>query len=220
MRVVLLDPTNARSHTANFWNTGVINPPRPLQPQQFPQITWNPLRPLTTTPAAITEVRIEQQDTKYGYLLTVRRKLDEDSNGDLVLGPGEDINGNGFLDRGNGSASVDVVVYHRRDFNLAAEIPLYSSSGFVKDENSVMVTVPKDLKYKSGGYLLDATNLRWYRIESSTITAKNSASAEVLFTLQQPIIEDANPNPPLPGRDPVAVILTSHVIQVFQLGEF
>ena len=35
MRVVLLDPTNARSHTANFWNTGVINPPRPLQPQQF-----------------------------------------------------------------------------------------------------------------------------------------------------------------------------------------
>lgn len=219
MRVVLLDPTSARSHTANFENTGVVTPTPPLQPQ-LRQITWDPLRPLTTTPAAITEVRVEQQDTKYSYLLTVRRKLDEDRDGDLVLDPGEDINGNGFLDRGNGSASVDVVVYHRRDFNLAAEIPLYSSSGFVKDENSVMVTVPKDLKYKSGGYLLDATNLRWYRIESSTITAKNSASAEVLFTLQQPIIEDANPNPPLPGRDPVAVILTSHVIQVFQLGEF
>jgi hypothetical protein len=204
MRVLLLDPTNAQSHIAEVLATGIT--------PQNRQLSWSPLRPLPlTNRTAITDVRLEHQEIKYSYLLTVRRQLDEDRNGDLVLSPGEDINSNGFLDRGNGSASVDVVVYHRREFNLAAEKPLYSSSGFVKNRNAVMVTVPKGLSYKKGGYLLDATNLRWYRIESAQIASSTSTGANVLFTLQQPIIEDAPPS--LNG-----VILSSHVVQVFHLG--
>ena len=204
MRVVLLDPTNAQSHTAGVTASGVNTTTR--------QLSWDQKRPLSAANrAAITEVRLQHQEFKYSYLLTVRRQLDEDKNGNLVLDAGEDFNGNGFLDRGNGSASVDVVVYHRRDFNLAAEVPLFSPSGFVKDKTAVMVYVPTGFKYKNGGYLLDATNLRWYRIESGVASSTTSTGANVLFTLQQPIIEDARPSPN-------AVILSSHVIQVFQLG--
>jgi len=147
-------------------------------------IEWNRALPMAAT-ANIDEIRVQQQELKYTCLFTVRRE-------------------------GNGLASVDVVVFLRRSFILDDETPVFSATGFQLGKQTVTVTIPpnSNITYRSGGYVLDTRNLRWYRIASVTETT----ATERVIELQQTIVEKADPGPN-------AAILMPNVVQVFQLGD-
>jgi hypothetical protein len=164
-------------------------------------IEWDRALPMAAA-ANIDEIRVQQQDLKYTCLFTVRRE-------------------------GNGTASVDVVVFLRRSFILDDERPVHCSR-FEQGKQTITVTnVPVDMSVRPGGYVLDTHNLRWYQIASVTETTVNSI-VFFLIELQQTIVENApevEPNPPnqlCPGNlwaRPNAAILMPDVVQVFQLGD-
>ena len=156
-------------------------------------IKWNRQMPMTPAKAMqqVNEIRVQQQELKYSCLLTVRRE-------------------------NSGAAAVDVVVFLRRSFILDDERPVGSTTGFLPGSQTVQVTIPvnSSVTYRTGGYILDATNLHWYQIAAVT----ELSATEREFTLQQTIVEFApstnNPNGPN-GR---GAILMPHVVQVFHLG--
>tara|TARA_R110002111_G_scaffold262702_1_gene340344 strand:- start:50577 stop:51944 length:1368 start_codon:yes stop_codon:yes gene_type:complete len=178
----------------------------------------------------ISKIRIETLEQRYSYLLTVRRQIASDV------------------------ASVDVVVFFRRDFSPEFEA-LHDVENFVAgwdwgndgawgiagydDDNDGMTDEPKGergalgsddkqidtftLYYntnvekpalKKGGYVFDAYNARWYRIQSYT---ENNTKTAASVTLDQPIIEPINystdTNPIKPG-----LIVMPNVVQVYPLG--
>jgi hypothetical protein len=146
-------------------------------------IEWDRALP-TAAMHNIDEIRVQQQELKYTCLFTVRRE-------------------------GNGTASVDVVVFLRRSFNLDDERPVRCSTGFRYGKQSITVTnVPVDMSVRPGGYVLDTQNLRWYQIASVTETT----ATDRVIELQQTIVEKADPGPN-------AAILMPNVVQVFQLGD-
>ena len=178
--------------------------------------------------SGINEIRIQHQELKYTCLFTVRREnsgaasvdvvvflkrtftledetpiqtLDpEDQNGDGILQPHEDVNGNGILD-----------------------------GAFIRGNQSVQVNVPTAVTYKSGGYILDTVNFRWYRIASATRLSSEDVNENgildpgedvngngvldniVQFDLQTEIVERA------PGHLRGAILMPN-VVQVFQTG--
>jgi len=146
-------------------------------------IEWDRALP-TAAMHNIDEIRVQQQELKYTCLFTVRRE-------------------------GNGTASVDVVVFLRRSFNLDDERPVRCSTGFRYGKQSITVTnVPVDMSVRPGGYVLDTQNLRWYQIASITDPPATSR----VIKLQQTIVEEA------PGGSNAAILMPN-VVQVFQLGD-
>ena len=157
-------------------------------------IKWNRQMPMTPAKALqqVNEIRVQQQELKYSCLLTVRRE-------------------------NSGAAAVDVVVFLRRSFTLDDERPVGSSTGFLPGAQAVRVTIPVNspVTYRAGGYILDATNLRWYQIAAVT----ELMATEREFTLQQPITEFALPTNNPNGPNGRGAILMPHVVQVFHLGD-
>ena len=140
----------------------------------------------------VNEIRVQQQELKYSCLLTVRRE-------------------------NSGAAAVDVVVFLRRSFTLDDERPVGSSTGFVPGTQTVRVTIPVNspVTYRTGGYIMDATNLRWYQI--AEVTELTATEREI--ALQQPITEFALPTNNPNGPNGRGAILMPHVVQVFHLGD-
>ena len=157
-------------------------------------IKWNRQMPMTPAKAMqqVNEIRVQQQELKYSCLLTVRRE-------------------------NSGAAAVDVVVFLRRSFTLDDERPVGSSTGFVPGTQTVRVTIPVNspVTYRTGGYILDATNLRWYQI--AEVTELTATEREI--ALQQPITEFALPTNNPNGPNGRGAILMPHVVQVFHLGD-
>lgn len=157
-------------------------------------IKWNRQMPMTPAKAMqqVNEIRVQQQELKYSCLLTVRRE-------------------------NSGAAAVDVVVFLRRSFILDDERPVGSTTGFLPGSQTVRVTIPVNspVTYRTGGYILDATNLRWYQIAAVT----ELSATEREFTLQQTIVEFALPTNNPNGPNGRGAILMPHVVQVFHLGD-
>lgn len=107
----------------------------------------------TTGYGSIQRYRLEILDTRYSWLLTVRKVRNQ-------LYPGQ------------GPASVDVVVFQNRSFNSKTEqVSDQSKYPLSKGENKWGVSIPKtdtaaDPKpfLKKGGFVFDAQNAHWYRI--------------------------------------------------------
>ena len=197
LRVMLVDPRDGQSHTSR------------INQVAGQMIKWNRQMPMTPVKAMeqVNEIRVQQQELKYSCLLTVRRE-------------------------NSGAASVDVVVFLRRNFTLEDETPIQTldpedtnnngqldndedqnnngmlDGAFIRGNQSVLVNVPTAVTYKSGGYILDTVNLRWYRIASAT----RLAGSTVQFDLQTEIVESA-------PAHPLGAILMPHVVQVFHLGD-
>jgi len=157
-------------------------------------IKWNRQMPMTPAKAMqqINEIRVQQQELKYTCLLTVRRE-------------------------NSGAAAVDVVVFLRRSFILDDERSVGSTTGFLPGSQTIRVTIPVNspVTYRTGGYILDATNLRWYQIAAVT----ELSATEREFTLQQTIVEFALPTNNPNGPNGRGAILMPHVVQVFHLGD-
>ena len=194
---------------------------------------------------SIAKVRIELLNMQYSYLLTVRRSIATDV------------------------ASVDVVVFHRRNFspefeaihqveNFVAEwLPgtdgAWGIAGVDDDNDDDMDGDNSDgrgvdeyageagaagsddyrrrkftLRYnpsverpllKKGGYVFDAYNARWYRIQQivdeEAALAPGATTAELI--LDQPIIQSIN-DPGDPGAPVARLIVMPNVVQVYPLG--
>ncbi|QDU53036.1 type IV pilus modification PilV family protein [Gimesia panareensis] len=178
-----------------------------------------------------SKIRIETLDPQYSYLLTVRRSIASDI------------------------ASVDVVVFFRRDFNpeyeaihqvenfVAQWLPGPDGAWGIKnydddkdgstDEQAGEQGAAGSDDYrrrafrvrfntnveapnlKRGGYVFDAINARWYRIQKVENFPKGSPTADI--TLDQPIIESIN-SFSSPGTPTAGLILMPHVVQVYPLG--
>lgn len=113
----------------------------------------------------IGNVRIETQDQRYTWLLTVRQSA-------------------------VGLGSVDVVVFFTRPDNLADDELLYPASfGFnsLGNLSTQQVTVsyvpPQKPFMRKGGFVFDAANAYWYRISSVTDTGAGTAT----LTIEVPV---------------------------------
>ena len=188
---------------------------------------------------SISKVRVEVLNMQYSYLLTVRRSIATDV------------------------ASVDVVVFHRRNFSPEFEA-IHQVENFVAewlpgtdgawgfagvdddgdkddgggtDEFAGEAGWPGSddyrrrafkLRYntsvdrpllKKGGYVFDAINARWYRIQQivdeEAALAPGATYADLI--LDQPIIQSIN-NPSSPNTPVAGLIVMPNVVQVYPLG--
>lgn len=186
----------------------------------------------------VSKVRIEIQEQRYSYLLSVRHQPTR-------------------------VASVDVVVFFKRDFSPLSEV-VHSVSDFVRydvgadgfpgvadfddnqdgtkddrgelgwkgsdDEPNYQFTLnynnnitgpPLNVSVdhvkpplKKGGHIFDVKNARWYRIQNYT---ENSTATAALVVLDQPIAEDIRNSAGL-AETADGVIVRSDVVQVYALG--
>ncbi len=207
LRIMLVDPANGQSHASLI---DISN--------QLPKtIKWYRRLPIPIAVATtmVTDIRVQQRELKYSYLLSVRRDATGSSETDVVvffrrtfshldeavyscdcedlnnnnnLDPGEDLDGDTFLDGGfrQGVSAINI-----RFPSTANPAPLF----------------------RSGGYLLDAENLRWYRINSieELPTGGYADQKTVRLTLQQPIVEASS-------QTNCAAMIPA-IIQVFSLGD-
>lgn len=120
---------------------------------------------------AISRFRLETYEPRYSWLLTVRKK------------PGATL--------GQGDASVDVVVFHKRSFSAATEQRFSVSTWSGTDCTLNLAVAPSGTKpfLKKGGFLFDAVNAHWYRITQ----LKNEDTNNPLITLDRPLIAPWNP---------------------------
>lgn len=131
-RVILTDVSGKVSHTRFITSIAA------------PTITWSAADPL---PAGFTPVaaRIETQERRYTWLLTVRRSS-------------------------SGIPSVSVVVFFRRSLGAEDE-RVFTVSNVNGRELTIDHTPGPNSKApfaKKGGFLLDIDSGRWYRIQDST----------------------------------------------------
>ncbi|QDT95325.1 type IV pilus modification PilV family protein [Gimesia aquarii] len=222
---------------------------RPLTSISPVDITNNSITGLTSLPdnlryvdsvglGIVSKVRIEIQEQRYTYLLSVRHQPTR-------------------------VAAVDVVVFFKRDFSPLNEV-VHSVSNFVrytpgpdgspgvhdvddnqdgtKDDrgelgwkgsddipnyaftlhyNNNITGPPLNMSVddvrpplKKGGHIFDVRNARWYRIQNYV---ENSAGTEAVVTLDQPITQDIRTSS---GGTANAdgVIVRPDVIQVYALG--
>ena len=207
-RVVLTDDSARTSQVRTI--TGIA--PGPV-------ISWtNPLPGGFT----ITKVRVQIQERRYTWLLTVRKS---DFGNPMSL-----------------SASVDVVVFFNRSATQEDEIVYpalfgrgidgqFGVAGFDDDNNGTDDDVSEfgwlgsdDLRtlavtwsslpdplLKKGGYVFDAQNSYWYRIQDVT---ESQTSARAELTLDRDIVAFSNA-----GTSPAGgAILMRGVVDVFPLG--
>jgi hypothetical protein len=123
-------------------------------------------------------VRIETQDRRYTWLLTVRR------------------DGSGLP----GGATVDVVVFFGRKFSIDDE-RLYTAV-FNASSNQVTVkyAVGAPPNFRKGSYILDANNAYWYRISAvppETVAGQRTITIDVPANLSNS--GAANPTAMLPA---------------------
>src|SRR5262249_12922881 len=151
--------------------------------------------PASFTPGG--KVRIELQERRYTWLLTVRK----DSMG---------------------GANVDVVVFFKRKYDINIDEYLFTlTTGFKTRFSQVTISYPlgiipaTDVEYKpymrKGSYICDANNAFWYRILN--VVDNNQGSA--LITIDVP----ANASSPVAaaGVGPYAMF-PRNIVDVYPLG--
>lgn len=147
--------------------TGTLSQVRPISNISGDTITWtDPLPPTMTT---VGKVRVETQERQFTWMLTCRR---------TGTAP-------------NFSTDIDVTVFFRRSFDRDAGTnaePVINNAGgqvFVAGSNvaNVSFTGGNTPTLRRGGFVFDATNARWYRMES---IVDNGTSA--VITLDRPAV--------------------------------
>ncbi len=149
-------------------------------------ISWNDPASLSDDLPAngysnIPQFRVEALNTRYSWLLTVRKPSIDFANM-------------------KGTAEVDVVVFHNRPLSVNSEQIFRASRG--SSAYSLVVSLPASGNkpfLKKGGFLFDAENARWYRIQQySELTNE--------VTLDEPV------------SAPIGVIGMPGVVEVYELG--
>ncbi len=166
--------------------------------------------PLSFTTAGIGVVRLEAQDPRYTWLLTVRQP-----NPPTVPR----------------SAGVDVVVFFNRSMeNIGTDEVLYQA-GFTIGSPQVHVTYPtgtnpstgQPLKpfMKKGGFVFDANNAYWYRISNvADPDPTNPVPGSAQLTLDVPAnASNTNlTNPNTGNLIPPRAMFPRNIVDVFPLG--
>lgn len=149
-RVVLQDITGRVSHVRLI--TGIAGQ----------QITWDAAMPI---PAGFipAQVRVETQERRYTWLLTVRRSLE-------------------------GVPSIDVVTFFRRPLTAAEErvFSVTALNNLTREMDIAHNADGTQPAAKKGAFLLDVDRARWYRIQNSV--AWNGTTTRV--TLDRTPIDD------------------------------
>jgi hypothetical protein len=142
--------------------------------------------PAWFTPAS---VRLEIQERRYTWLLTVRRDA-------------------------SGVAEVDVVIFFRRRFDAQDEA-LYDLAGqgfqVGYDEVQVTYTVGLPPSWKAGGFVFDANNARWYRLRKVTDNGGGTATLK----LATPAAARTPTGAGIVGR----VMIPQAVVDVYPIGQ-
>jgi hypothetical protein len=183
---------------------------------------------LYTNPA---KIRIETLDTQYSYLLTVRRSIASDiASVDVVVffrrnfspefeavhqvtdfvarwHPGPDLKW--------GIADVDDDRDGTKDEQLGEQGAPGSDDVQNRKFTVTFNTNVEKPNLKRGGYVFDAINARWYRIQKIENNPIGSPTADI--TLDQPIIQSIN-DPNNASTLVSGIILMPHVVQVYPLG--
>jgi len=236
VRLTFIDADNKASHTRyvnGLTGTGTAQ-----------TVSWTNALPAGFVPARI---RVEVYDRRFTWMLSVRRGAGGSAQMDCVV----------FFNRSYGVEDENVVsAVFRKEIGLGAD------GGFgnvgVDDDNNGTTDNPEERGwpgsddsprnfvivqynsandppfYKKGGYVCDATNLRWYRIidtaEASTnipaawtqgFTADVQDSAAdrfVRLTLEVPIVETAAQTTTVSGIDRIGgALMMRGIVDVFPL---
>ncbi|MBS0262756.1 MAG: hypothetical protein JSS02_12450 [Planctomycetes bacterium] len=151
--------------------------------------------PTSFTAQTLGKVRVEIQERRYSWLLTVRQNSQN-------------------------SASIDVVVFFQRALeNIGVDEVLYNTV-FTQGSTRAVVTYPTALNattglalkpfMRRGGFVFDANNAFWYRI--TNVLDDNAGTA--VLTLETPALASTGSPPYFPPR----AMFPRGVIDVFPLG--
>jgi len=163
--------------------------------------------PTSFVNSGIGAIRLEAQDPRYTWLLTLRQ---------------------------SGSAGVDVVVFFNRSLeNIGTDEVLYPA-GFSLGSPQVTVTYPtgnntatnQPLKpfMKKGGFIFDANNAYWYRISNVVDPYPPPPQAPVPGTAQLTLEVPANAsnqnlkNPNTGNQIPPRAMFPRNIVDVYPLG--
>jgi hypothetical protein len=167
-----LSAVNAGDRVVLFHDNGRASEVRTIDGVSGGTVTLEDLPlPAGYTAATIATARIETQDLRYSWLLTVRNST--------------------------GVAHVNVAVFFNRGVGIEDEIAYTNGAGTVFNAGSATATINyggslPEPNVKAGGFVLDAENLYWYRVarvdSSGTVltielveTAKADSNAAVVL---------------------------------------
>lgn len=143
---------------------------------------------------SLSRFRLETYDTRYSWLLTVRKTPN-------TANPGQ------------GTANVDVVVFHKRAFAAAAEQVFTVKSWIGATCTLNLSTAPAGTKpfLKKGGFLFDAQHAHWYRITKVVEDPVNP-----VISLDRSVIApvDTNGNQVPPNR----VMALPGIVEIYPIG--
>ncbi len=154
----------------------------------------------TTGTPLLGKVRVELQERRYTWLLTVRQSSTT-------------------------AASVDVVVYFKRTLeNIATDELLYQTT-FTQGSTQAQVVYPTGVNTASGlplkpymrrgSFVFDANNAFWYRINNvSSVVASGTGWEQVNLTLEVPANASTGSPPFIPAR----AMFPRGVVDVFPLA--
>ena len=224
-------------------------------------LTFGPSVPSGFIPG---RVKIEFQDRRYTWMLTVRKHwnpigpvagadgqpgvsgVDDDNNG--TKDDASELHFGGSDDDPNWVAELDLAVFYNRSFNSADEatfklvpvtwgfdqapgvrgvdedqdtyvdwtdvnntVPDLDEVGWLGSDDNRTATITfgsTKPNIKKGGYMLETTQLKWYRILDVTPITSSSTSATILFD------QDVKSTP---NVDPYGVFMKG-VVEVYSLG--
>jgi type II secretory pathway pseudopilin PulG len=143
----------------------------------------------------VSRFRLETYEPRYSWLLTVRKSPNA-TNG------------------GQGTANVDVVVFHKRALSPQSE-QVFTVAGWSGDYQCTLnlTGAPPGTKpfLKKGGYLFDAQHAHWYRITQ----LKNETTTAPIITIDRPVFApvDALGNKVRPNR----VMAMPGIVEVYPI---
>jgi hypothetical protein len=190
------DTVNTIKWTEDVNNNGTLDPGE--------DINGNGTLDLYPLPASFVpggKVRIELQERRYNWLLTVRRDSQSGAN-------------------------VDVVVFFKRRFDINTDEYLFPLlTPFQVGFNQVVVSWPLGInpatnqEYKpfmrKGSYIFDANNAFWYRISNVSENLPANGQGSATITLDVP--SNASSPAAAPGQGPY-VMFPRNIVDVYPLG--
>ena len=184
-------PTGVPTRAVIFSPDGLASQTRTLTAANGGVLSWAASDPLPSTFTAGGNVRIETEERRYTWLLTVRK--DE-----------------------AGQANVDVVVFFKRPIETVLIDETLYSARFTAGNTQVNVSYPvggsKPFMHK-GNFIFDANNCFWYRI--SNVFDPGAGTATI--TLDTPANYSSpipqGPNSPLP-----CAMFPRNIVDVYPIG--
>lgn len=135
------------------------------------------------------KVRIESQERRYTWLLTVRDR-------------------NYVAAANSATMDLDVVIFFRRFYDETVDDLLYDAKfTLASDAATVTYTAGSAPKWKAGSYVFDADNARWYRIRKIDETSTTQATLK--------LEESAKASSPTTGGK---AMFPRAVVEVYPLG--